>query len=314
MTGKYLITGATGFIGNAVSQKHAASVLLGRSCPSYFTGEFFNKELSATANYSGCFEGVTTIIHCAARVHVMNDKSIDPLQSFREVNVAGTLNLAKQAAAAGVRRFIFISSIKVNGECTDINRKYTSLDQAAPEDPYGISKYEAEQGLIKLSKGTGIELVIIRPPLVYGPGVKGNFLNLLKLCNSCLPLPFGAINNSRSMIYLENLVDFIITCTDHPNAGGKIFLVSDGSDLSLTGLLGLMRKAMNKPPLLIPVPSFLFKLLGKVTGKTAIIDRIIGNLQVDSNDAKVLLSWLPPYTVEQGIKATVGDFLDKSAR
>ena len=312
-----LLTGATGFVGSAILQKRDL-VVLGRSCPVDFStnavGKYIKRELSGGEDYAGCFDNIDAVIHCAARVHVMNEKSTDPLQAFREVNVVGTLNLAEQAAAAGVKRFIFISSIKVNGEGTDINCGYTSSGQAAPEDPYGISKYEAEQGLIELSKETGMELVIIRPTLVYGAGVKGNFLNLLKLCKSGLPLPFGAIYNARSMVYLENLVDLITTCIDHPNAEGKIFLASDGDDLSLTGLLGLMRKAMNKPSLLIPVPSFLFKLLGKLTGKTAIIDRLIGNLQVDNSDAKELLGWQPPYTVEQGIKVTVDDFLNKSSR
>jgi len=310
-----LLTGATGFVGNAILQKNLGTVVLGRSCPvtlpANTEGRYIKRELSGNEDYAGCFDNIDAVIHCAARVHIMNEKSTDPLQAFREVNVAGTLNLAKQAAAAGVRRFIFISSIKINGEGTVLNCKYTPSDQAAPEDPYGISKHEAEQGLIQLSKETGMELVIIRPTLVYGAGVKGNFLNLLKLCKSGLPLPFGAIHNARSMVYLENLVDLITTCIDHPNAAGKILLASDGSDLSLTGLLGLIRKAMNKSALLIPVPSFLFKLLGKITGKTAIVDRLVGNLQVDSSNAKTLLGWQPPYTVDQGIKATVDDFLTK---
>lgn len=307
-----LLTGATGFVGSAILQKKIGSVVLGRSCPVGFpANSYVKRELSGSADYTGCFENIDAVIHCAARVHVMNEKSTDPLQAFREVNVTGTLNLAKQAAAEGVRRFVFISSIKVNGEGTDINFKYTSSDQAAPDDPYGISKHEAEQGLIQLSKETGMELVIIRPTLVYGAGVKGNFLNLLKLCKSGLPLPFGAIHNARSIVYLGNLVDLITTCIDHPNAAGKIFLASDGDDLSLTDLLVLIRKAMNKPALLIPVPSFLFKLLGKITGKTAIVDRLVGNLQVNSSNAKTLLGWQPPYTVEQGIKATVDDFLMK---
>ncbi len=310
-----LLTGATGFVGNAILQKNLGAVVLGRSCsvgfPTNAEGKYIKRELSGNEDYAGCFDNIDAITHCAARVHVMNEKSSDPLQAFRDVNLAGTLNLAKQAATAGVKRFIFISSIKVNGEGTDINCKYKPSDHAAPEDPYGISKHEAEQGLIELSKETGMELVIIRPTLVYGAGVKGNFFNLLKLCKSGFPLPFGAIHNARSMVYLENLVDLITTCIDHPNAAGKTFLASDGDDLSLTDLLGLIRKAMNKPTLLIAVPSFLFKLLGKVTGKTAIINRLIGNLQVDSSDAKTLLGWQPPYTVEQGIKATVDAFMGR---
>jgi nucleoside-diphosphate-sugar epimerase len=313
-----LITGATGFLGGAVVRSLLPNKQLNllaavRSIVDLPEGVDFSEvgEINQKTDWSELVKTPELIIHCAARVHVMNEKSTDPLQAFREVNVAGTLNFAKQAAAAGVKRFIFISSIKVNGEGTDINCKYIASDQAAPEDPYGISKYEAEQSLIELSQETDMELVIIRPTLVYGPGVKGNFLNLLKLCKSGLPLPFGAIHNARSMVYLENLVDLITTCIDHPNAAGQIFLASDGDDLSLTGLLDLIRKAMNKPALLISVPSFLFKLVGKLTGKAAIVDRLVGNLQVDSGNAKALLGWQPPYTVEQGIKATVDDFLKK---
>ena len=311
-----LLTGATGFVGKSIRKKSLGAVVLGRSCPvgcqGKTEGECIKRELSANEDYDGCFENIDVVIHCAARVHVMNEKSIDPLQAFREVNVEGTLNLAKQAAAAGVKRFIFISSIKVNGEGTDINVKYTSSDQAAPEDAYGTSKFEAEQCLINLSKGTEMEVVIIRPPLVYGPGVNGNFLTLLKLSKLPIPLPFGLINNKRSMVYLDNLVDLIITCIDHPNAKNKIFLASDNDDLSLTRLLILIRKAMNKLPLLLPIPMILFKLLGVLFGKSTIVDRLIGNLQVDSDDAKKYLNWSAPYTVEQGIKATVDDFLKNS--
>lgn len=315
---RILITGVTGFLGGAVVRSLLPNKQLNllaavRSIVDLPEGVDVSEvgEINQKTDWSEFVKTPELIIHCAARVHVMNEKSNDPLQAFRDVNVAGTLNLAKQAAAAGVKRFIFISSIKVNGEGTDINCKYTISDQVAPEDPYGISKHEAEQSLIELSQETDMELVIIRPTLVYGPGVKGNFLNLLKLCKSGLPLPFGAIQNARSMVYLENLVDLITTCIDHPNATGQIFLASDGDDLSLTGLLDLIRKTMNKPALLIPVPSFLFKLVGKLTGKAAIVDRLVGNLQVDSGNAKTLLGWQAPYTVEQGIKATVDDFLKK---
>lgn len=313
-----LITGATGFLGGAVIRSLLPNKQLNllaavRSIIDLPKGVNVSTvgEINQETDWSELVKKTEIIIHCAARAHVMNEKSTDPLQVFREVNVVGTLNFAKQAAVAGVKRFVFISSIKVNGEGTAINCKYTSSDQSAPEDPYGISKYEAEQGLIKLSKETGMELVIIRPPLVYGSGVKGNFLNLLKLSKLPIPLPFGLINNKRSMIYLDNLVDMIITCIDHPKAANKVFLASDGDDLSLSRLLTLIRQSMNKSPWLLPIPSFLFNLLGKLFGKSELVDRLIGNLQVDSGDAKTLLGWQPPYTVEQGIKATVDDFLMK---
>ncbi len=308
MTSRCLLTGATGFIGNVILKKKLNIVVLGRSCPVGFAGKYIESELSAKVDYVGCFENIDSIIHCAGRVHVTNEQSSDPLQAYREINVDGTLNLAGQAADAGVKRFIFISSIKVNGEGTKSGFKFSTGAQSNLKDPYGISKYEAEQGLIELSQKTNMELVIIRPTLVYGPGVKGNFLSLLKLSKMGIPLPFGAIYNARSMVYLENLVDLIITCVEHPNAEGKIFLASDGDDISLSRLLGLIRKNMNKSARLFPVPAILFKLLGKLTGKGAVIERLIGNLQVDSSDAQKYLNWHPRYTVEQGIKTTVVDF------
>jgi UDP-glucose 4-epimerase len=309
MKNKVLITGSTGFVGGALLRKLSNSVLLGRSSPPNFEGEYIKRELSSNSDFSGCFQEIGVVIHCAARVHVMNERSTDPLKAFREINVEGTLNLAKQAAEASVRRFIFVSSIKVNGESTQVGSKYTPLGKLNPEDAYGVSKYEAEEQLIKLSKETGMELVIIRPTLVYGAGVKGNFINLLKLSKLMLPLPFGSIHNARSMVYIENLVDLIITCIDHTEASGKKFLASDGNDVSLSQLIHLIRKSMGKPSLLIPVPTILFKIVGTLTGKSSVINRLIGNLQVENGDAKKYLNWNPPYTVEQGIKATVDDFI-----
>jgi len=239
----------------------------------------------------------------------MDDNSDDPLCDFREVNTAGTLNLARQAADAGVKRFIFISSIKVNGESTLKGSKFAASDVANPQDPYGISKAEAEAGLLELAKESGMDVVIIRPPLVYGPGVKGNFLNLMKLSRLSIPLPFGLIKNKRSMVYLDNLVDLIVTCVDHPKAANNVFLASDGDDLSLARLLTLIRRAMNKSPLLLPIPVLLFNLFGRLLGKYDMVDRLIGNLQVDSSDAKTYLNWTAPYTVEQGMRITVDDFL-----
>jgi UDP-glucose 4-epimerase len=314
MSERVLLTGASGFVGGEVRLKlieveRLVRIVSRNKLLPYSKDVFFLGAIDSKTNWELALSDISIVIHCAARVHVMNESSTDPLQAFREVNVAGALNLAKQAAAAGVKRFIFISSIKVNGEGTAINCKFTSSDQAAQEEPYGISKHEAEQGLIKLSKETGMELVIIRPTLVYGPGVKGNFLNLLKLSKLPIPLPFGLINNKRSMVYLDNLVDLIITCIDHPKAVNRIFLASDGDDLSLARLLTLIRRAMSKPPLLLPISMGLFKLLGRLSGKTAVVDRLIGDLQVDSSDTKTLLGWQPPYTVEQGIKATVDAFM-----
>lgn len=307
-----LLTGATGFVGLVLLNKIEDSnlVVLGRKSPENYDGIFHQYEIDGDADFSTALDGIDAIVHCAARAHIMNDDALDPLNEFRMVNVEGTLNLAKQAAAAGVKRFINISSIKVCGESTSDYKPFV-VDDMAPSDHYGVSKMEAENALRELALETGMEVVIIRPPLVYGPGVKANFLNLLKLSATKLPLPFGSINNKRSMVYLDNLVDLIITCIDHPNAGNKIFLASDGDDLSLSRLLRLIRKSMNKPAWLLPVPASVFKLAGKLMGKSDVVDRLIGDLQVDISDSKKHLNWTPPYTVEQGIKATVDDFMEK---
>jgi UDP-glucose 4-epimerase len=313
-----LITGVTGFLGSrffSVLKKPNAKIkVLLREKNCMFENSAVIPSLNNISQLNNALKGTDVIVHCAARVHVMNDEPLDSLSSFREVNTAGTLNLARQAAVAGAKRFIFISSIKVNGEFTVDGIRFSSIDKHKPEEPYGISKAEAETGLLKISKETGMEVVIIRPTLVYGPGAKGNFLNLLKLSKLPIPLPFGLVNNKRSMVYIDNLVDLIVTCIDHSNAANRVFLASDGDDLSLARLLTSIRQAMNKPSLLLPVPVFLFNLVGRLTGKSAVVDRLIGDLQVDSSDAKKYLDWSAPYSVEQGIKATVDDFLNKSAR
>jgi len=242
------------------------------------------------------------VIHAAARVHVMSDSENDPLAAFREINVKGSLDLARQAAAAGVKRFIFISSIKVNGERTSKGQPFNSHDAASPEDFYGISKHEAEQGLRALAAETGMEVVIIRPPLVYGPGVKGNFASMIKLVGKGLPLPLGAVHNKRSLVALDNLVDLIITCIDHPGAANETFLVSDGEDLSTTQLLQGVAEAMGKPSRLIPVPASLLQFGTTLLGKKAVAQRLLGSLQVDISHAQKCLNWTPPLTVKQGLQ------------
>jgi UDP-glucose 4-epimerase len=251
------------------------------------------------------------VIHAAARAHIMDDIAEVPLEAYREVNVRGSVKLAKQAAQAGVKRFIFISSVKVCGESTTSDIPYNERMIPAPEDAYGLSKYEAEEALKKVASETGMELVIIRPPLVYGPGVKANFLSLLKLSGTPLPIPFGMVNNRRSMVYLANLVDFITHCIDHPKAANETFLISDGEDVSLKILIGLMRNSMNKPALLVPIPVILFKLAGNLLGKRSVIDRLVGDLQVDISKARELLEWTPPYSLEFGISKTVSHFIQK---
>lgn len=305
---KVLLTGASGFLGGILVRELENrkdinfSVALrspksGLRPVSYVVGE-----LSADTDWSAAVARQQVVIHAAARAHVMNDEVADPLAEYRRVNVAGTLNLARQAAGAGVQRLIFISSIKVNGEATQQGRPFTVNAEPAPEDPYGLSKLEAEQGLMKLAAETGMEVVIIRPPLVYGPGVKGNFASMIKLVEKGIPLPLGAVHNKRSLVGIDNLVDLIIRCIDHPGAANQVFLAGDGEDLSTTELLRGVGKAMGRPARLIPVPAGLLELGATLLGKRAVAQRLLGSLQVDISKTCERLDWKPPFTVEQGLR------------
>ncbi len=306
-----IISGLSGFVGSALLGPLVLHNIkaLGRTKLSSYHGDFHFAEINGSADYADFLKNNDVLIHCAARVHIMDESSLDPLTEFREINVSGTLNLARQAASAGIKRFIFISSIKVNGEGTQPGAQFTPSDIPAPEDPYGVSKYEAEQGLQQIAKNTGMEVVIIRPPLVYGAGVKGNFNSLLKLAKTGLPLPFGAIHNKRSMVYLGNLIAFIVECIDHPKAANEVFLISDGNDLSINRLITELRLAMFKPVRLLPMPGWLFTFVGKVTGNSSVVSRLCGSLQVDSSKVNKLLGWVPPYSVQQGLQLTVNNFL-----
>ena len=259
-------------------------------------------EINGQTDWSIAIQNQDVVIHTAARAHIMKDSVSNPLAEYRKVNVDGTLNLARQAAAAGVKRFIFISSIKVNGEQTAPGQSFQPEDEAKPTDSYGISKWEAEQGLRRIASETGIEVVIIRPPLVYGPGVKGNFANLIKLVQKGGPLPLGAIHNRRSMIALDNLVDLIITCIDHPNAVNQVFLASDGQDLSTTELLQGLGQAMGKSARLLPISSGFLTLAASALGKKTIADRLLGSLQVDISNTQGVLNWNPPISVDEGLR------------
>ncbi|MFS1423626.1 UDP-glucose 4-epimerase family protein [Shewanella sp. 10N.286.48.B5] len=309
---KVLLTGYTGFVGSNVLdlfKERADSIkCLGRRKPQF--GTFYQGELSSSSEYGDALDGVDVIIHCAARVHVMDDSSIDPLGEFREVNTFATLNLAKQAIAAGVKRFIFVSSIKVNGESTLCSMPFTAANARSPEDFYGKSKSEAEEQLLQLAKDTGLEVVIIRPTLVYGPGVKANFASLMNLVSKGLPLPFGSIiHNKRSLVSVKNLVDLIMTCVDHPKAANQVFLVSDDHDVSTASMVKHMSYALGKSSRLIPVPLWCYRLVGKLIGKSDVVDRLIGSLQVDISHTKDTLGWVPPQTLEQGFKETAEYFL-----
>ena len=295
-----LITGGTGFVGRTLVKR------LGDKQVSLATR-------SDSAAWHKALVGITTVVHLAARVHVMRDTEADPLTAFRAVNVVDTLSLARQAAAAGIRRFVFISSVKVNGETTELDQPFTADDEPAPLDPYGISKMEAEQGLRKIAAETGMEVVIIRPPLVYGPGVKANFQTMMRWLGRGVPLPLGAINNRRSMVALDNLVDLIVTCIDHPAAANQTFLVSDGEDLSTTQLLQRLGRALGKPARLIPVPAMLIKAGAALVGKPAIAQRLCGSLQVDISKTQQLLGWTPPLSVDEGLKRAAEGYLREAS-
>jgi len=305
---KVLLTGATGFLGarlaevltNRSDMELSAAVRRPVEVPAERIVQV--PELDGSTDWSEAVHGQTVVIHAAARAHVMKDTATDPLVEYRRVNVDGTLNLARQAADAGVKRFVFISSIKVNGEETPLGAPFTADDQAMPKDPYGVSKWEAEQGLKQLASETGIEVVIIRPPLVYGPGVKGNFASMIKLVDKGLPLPFGAIHNQRSLVALDNLVDLIVTCAMHPKAANQVFLAGDGQDLSSTALLRGVAHAMGKPSRLIPVPESLLRSAAHMLGKRGLAKRLLGSLQVDISKAQTLMDWTPPISVEEGLR------------
>jgi nucleoside-diphosphate-sugar epimerase len=305
---KLLLTGPTGFLGSRLATvlhykpdvNFTAVVRRRIEIPAAHIVEV--QGLDASTDWSAALSDQKVVIHAAARAHIMKDEVADPLAEYRRVNVDGTLNLARQAAAMGVKRFIFISSIKVNGELTYPGKAFTEEDPAAPEDAYGISKWEAEQGLWQIQRETGMEVVIIRPPLVFGPGVKGNFASMIRLVEKGLPLPLGAIDNQRSLVALDNLVDLIITSIDHPAAANQVFLAGDGEDLSTTELLRGVARAMGKPARLIPVPPSLLMLGATVLGKQAVAQRLLGSLQVDISKARRLLGWQPPVSVEEGLR------------
>jgi nucleoside-diphosphate-sugar epimerase len=262
-------------------------------------------DIGKAADWHAALVGVETLVHLAARVHVMHDTTENPLEAFREVNVHGTLNLAQQAAEAGVKRFIFISSIKVNGEFTRHGHPFTETNTPSPQDAYGVSKHEAEQGLRQIAAVTGMELVVIRPPLVYGPGVKANFAALMRAVQKGWPLPLGAIHNLRSLVALDNLVDFIITCISHPQAANQTFLISDGQDLSTTELVRGLAQAAGVPARLMPVPVWLLGWAGRLVGKGDAVLRLCGNLQIDSSKARNLLGWKPKISVQEGLRRAV---------
>ncbi len=315
------VTGASGFVGSRLVQVLAARTdtrvtvaTRGAFLSSAAAERVVQFEDLATAVFSAELAGVDAVVHCAARVHVMNDLEADPLRAFRQVNVEGTLNLARQAARAGVRRFVFLSSIKVNGEGTEPGVPFTADQPGNPADPYGVSKLEAEQQLRELAVTTGMEVVIIRPVLVYGPGVKANFLSMMRWLHKGVPLPFGAIHNARSLVALDNLVDLTVLCLSHPAAANQTFMVSDGDDLSTTGLLRKMASALGKPARLLPIPAVLLSAAARLLGKRSLAQRLCGSLQVDIAKTRAVLGWKPPLSVEQALKLTASDYMENEKK
>ena len=312
---RVLVTGATGFVGEAVVfrillDKVYAPVAAVRG-ESRLSGlcDVVPFDLSADIELPALVQ-IDTVVHCAARVHVMSDSAADPLAKFREINVQGAVRLAHKAAESGVRRFVFISSIKVNGEATLPGMPFKADDQPAPVDPYGVSKCEAEERLREIGRETGMEIVIIRPPLVYGPGVKANFLSMMRWLRKGLPLPLGALRNQRSLVALGNLVDLIVTCIEHPAAANQTFLVSDGEDLSTTRLLRRMAAALDKRALLLPLPQILLQAAAQLMGKGEMAQRLCGSLQVDIDKTRLLLQWSPPVSVDKALKDTAMHYLN----
>ncbi|QPO19675.1 SDR family oxidoreductase [Pseudomonas sp. Y39-6] len=316
-----LLTGASGFVGRGLvppllARRHKITAAM-RNLNAEFDLHIDQVQisgLSADQKWQPLLAGKDLVIHLAARVHVMSDNSADPLVEYRRVNVDGTLHLARQAADAGVKRFIFISSIKVNGESTTGGMAYTADGPTAPTDPYGISKMEAERGLRALADETGMEVVIIRPVLVYGPGVQANFLSMMRWLHKGLPLPLGAIHNQRSLVALDNLVDLIVTCVEHPAAANQTFLVSDGEDLSTTTLLRRMAKAIGKPAHLLPLPAWMLEAGAAILGRRALAQRLCGSLQVDISKTRELLGWTPPCSVDDALRKTGKHFLELHAK
>lgn len=318
-----LVTGANGFVGSALVKALAeegieviAAVRSNADATQTIPGVTFSvvDGLGPGTHWDSVLAGVDTVVHCAARVHVMTEDEADPLEAFRAVNVEGTLRLAQQAAKAGVKRFVFLSSIKVNGEHTDGRPPFSSSDAPVPEDHYGISKYEAEEQLKAISKETALELTIVRPPLVYGPGVKGNFRKLMALADSGIPLPFGAVNNQRSLIYIGNLVDFIVFAALHKDSANEVYVVSDGEDLSTKDLLTELRLLMDRKPRLVPVPVWVFQTMASVFGKKDVVQRLFGSLQVNPEKVMRQLGWKPKYSVREGLLATLKDVRDSAGK
>lgn len=324
MNNRVLVTGASGFVGRAVV---AQLLHIGRPVTAALRGPLPAAaresvsalhtvqvgELAPATNWAAALDGVGAIVHCAARVHVMRETSTDPMAAFRHVNVDGTLQLARQAAAAGVRRLVFISSIGVNGAET-FGTPYTPDDVPLPHSAYAQSKYEAELGLQALTRETGMEFVIIRPPLVFGPNAPGNFDRLLRALSRGTPLPLGAVRNRRSLVALDNLVNLLTICVDHPRATNHTFMVSDDEDISTTDLLRRLARALGRPARLLPIPSVALRAVAKTLGKSDLAQRLCGSLQVDISETRRILGWAPVVTLDDALAQAAQHFVSGPRR
>ncbi len=319
---KLLVTGANGFVGHAAA-RHLARThqvlgqvrnleqanLLSNSEPPEQQILGLQADLTDISILTDALQGCNAVLHCAARVHQVQETASDPLAAYRQVNRDATLALARAAASAGVQRFVFLSSIKVHGEFSPAGQAFRTGDALQPADPYGVSKYEAEQGLKDIAAQTGMQVVVVRPPLVYGPGVKANFLSIMRWLQRGVPMPLGAIHNQRSLVGLANLVDLLEQCITHPQAANQTFLASDGHDVSTTGLLQAMAAALKVKPRLLPIPQPLLEKSLGLMGRSGIAQRLCSNLAVDISPTRNTLGWTPPQSLEEGLQVTAAHFL-----
>ena len=318
------VTGADGFVGRHVCRTALARgiavrpIVRDETCAERFGGlctcassPVVVGDIGPSTDWTAALDGVDAVVHLAARVHVMDEAAEDPLEAYREINVHGTEHLARSASAAGVSRFVFVSSVKVNGESTTGRAPFSERDVPAPEDPYGVSKHEAEQALARVGAETTLETVVVRPPLVYGPGVGGNLSRLLGMIAGGRPIPLGSVRNRRSLIGVENLADVLVLCSMHPAAAGRTFMVSDGDDVSTADLVRRLAEGMGRPSRLVPVPLFLLKSGLGMIGKSEVYDRLAGSLEVDASVVRTVLDWTPPVPVRQGLLDTAAWFRDE---
>ncbi|MGE8502076.1 MAG: UDP-glucose 4-epimerase family protein [Pseudomonas sp.] len=308
---RFLVTGASGFVGAAmcaelVTRGFEVRAAARRAVPGYAC--FLHQSIDGQTPWAEALEGVEVVVHLAARVHVMQEEVADPFAEFIRVNVEGTLNLARQASRAGVKRFVYVSSVKVHGECTPLQSAFSESSPLQPQDPYGLSKLQAEQALLDLGRETGLEVVIVRPPLVYGPGVRANFAQLMKMVDRGFPLPFKGIANRRSLVFVGNLVDSLILCATHPAAAGQTYLVDDGVPLSTSELVACIAEGLGAPNRDFFFPLSLLRLAGWLLRRPGAVERLTQSLLLDSSKIRSQLGWAPPFDMTAGMKMTASWF------